>query len=185
MLYVCNLLEMPTHAAALEPSHVMSLVPAGEQPSTPLGVDPQQHLRLAIDDISEPLPGYVLPSEADVRRIIEFARAWPARRPMLVHCVAGISRSMAAALITLLVKAPGQEVAATRQMRAAAPHAQPNRRIVALADDLLDCGGRLRTALRVMGAGSGALAGPLVRLPLLQAGDDTPVRQRRASTSAA
>jgi len=52
-------------------------------------------------------------------------------------------------------------------MRKSAPHAWPNARMIALADEMLGCGGRLIAAREAMGPAQLTLAGPLVRLPLL------------------
>ena len=168
MIYVCNLHEMPTHAGVLRPSHLISLVTSVEQPPTPDGILIERHLRLEIDDISEPLPGAVLPERHHVESLIEFIDIWAHDdAPLLVHCVAGISRSMASALIALVLKAGGREEEAARRLRAAAPHAQPNRRIIGLADEILGLEGRLIAAREAMGPAELLMHGPLVRLPLL------------------
>ena len=84
--------------------------------------------------------------------MIDFLRAWSHDDgALLVHCVAGISRSMAVALIALVVKAGGRELEAAQVLRNAAPHAWPNTRMVALADQILGCGGRLVAAREAMG----------------------------------
>jgi predicted protein tyrosine phosphatase len=123
-----------------------------------------------VDDISEPLPGHTVPGEDHVRALIEFMRGWHnggrPGGPILMHCLAGISRSMAAALICLALRVEGDEDGAARRLRQAAPHASPNRRIVALADHLLGRGGRLVRAREAMGEPEITGAGPLVRLPL-------------------
>jgi predicted protein tyrosine phosphatase len=169
MIYVCSLLEMREHVRALGPSHLISLVAPIEQPPTPPGIAAGCHLRLGINDISQPLDGAILPEREHVASLVDFVRAWRHDdAPILVHCVAGISRSMAAALIALVVKANGREAEAAHRLRAAAPHALPNQRMIDLADDLLGCEGRLMTARDAMGAAQLALHGPLVRLPLLE-----------------
>ena len=161
---------MPWHAARLRPGHLVSLVAPHEQPATPAGIAGARHLRLAVDDISEPVAHYTLPDEDHVRLLIGFLRTWQddCRRsgPILIHCVAGISRSTAAALIALALAADGREDVAAQRLRRAAPHASPNRRIVALADRLLGRGGRLIEAREAMGPAESLLAGPLVTLPL-------------------
>jgi len=170
VIYVSSLEEMPWHVERLRPSHLVSLVPSHEQPPTPPRIAGARHLRLAIDDISEPLAHYTLPDEDHVRLLIGFLRDWhdACRRtgPILVHCLAGISRSTAAALVALALTAPGREALVAQQLRRAAPHASPNRRIVALADRLLDRGGRLIEARDAMGPAEALAAGPLVALPL-------------------
>ena len=169
MIYVCNLVEMPEHVETLKVSHLVSLVSTDEQPATPACIAVECHHRVGIHDISEPLDGHVLPAEEHVQALIDFVRAWRHEEaPILIHCVAGISRSMAAALITLVVKAPGRELEAARHMRSAAPHAYPNRRMIAVADQLLGCAGRLVDAREAMGPADLLPFGALVRLPLLR-----------------
>jgi predicted protein tyrosine phosphatase len=165
-IYVCSLYEMPRHAAALMPSHVMSLVSPAEMPDTPPNVDVDCHLRLALHDIGEPMPGYICPDYHHIEELIDFARDWDATAPLLVHCFAGISRSTAATLIVLCLRAEGREAAMARALRKAAPHALPNRRIVALADEVLGRDGRLIAAVGTMGPATLAASGPLTRVPL-------------------
>lgn len=168
VIYVCNLIDMPGHVAALGPSGLVSLVAPDEQPPTPTHLAPERHLRVEIHDISEPLDGHVLPEARHVGQVIDFLRAWREEEgPLLVHCVAGISRSMAAALIGLVVKAGGREMEAAARLRAAAPHAWPNRRMIALADEILGCAGRLIAAREAMGPAELTLPTPLARIPLL------------------
>ena len=86
---------------------------------------------------------------------------------MIVHCYAGVSRSTAAALTILCQYNPGREMEATQALRRAAPHAKPNRRIIAIADQLLRSENRLVEAVDAMGQGSYAGGPtPLVELPL-------------------
>jgi predicted protein tyrosine phosphatase len=168
-IYVCNLMEMAAHAEALQASHLVSLVSPDEQPATPACIAIERHHRVGIHDISEPVDGHVLPSREHVEALIDFVRAWrPEEAPLLIHCVAGISRSMAAALITLVVKAPGRELEAARHVRSAAAHAYPNRRMIELADQLLGCQGRLIQAREAMGPANLLPFAPLVTLPLLR-----------------
>ena len=152
MIYVCNLRDLPDHVQAVNPSHLVSLVSEEEQPVTPAGMLVDRHLRVVIHDISEPLFGHILADEQHVAGLIAFVRAWPHEEaPLLIHCMAGISRSMAAALIALVTKAGGREMEAAGQIRRAAPHAYPNRRMIALADGLLQCEGRLSRRARPWG----------------------------------
>jgi predicted protein tyrosine phosphatase len=168
-IYVCNLVEMAEHAKVLKASHLVSLVSPDEQPQTPACIALERHHRVGIHDISQPLDGHILPAQEHVDALIDFVRAWrPDEAPLLIHCVAGISRSMAAALITLVVKAPGRELEAARHMRSAAAHAYPNRRMIALADELLGCEGRLVQAREAMGPADLLPFAPLVALPLLR-----------------
>lgn len=164
MVYVCNVEEMPAHVRSLRPRHLVSLLEAEAQPPTPRGFPVEAHLRIEIHDISEPSPGQVLAELHHVEALLDYLEAW-SDAPILFHCVAGISRSMAAALVALSLRAPGREKEAGLVLRRAAPHALPNRRVVALADELLGRDGRLVAAREAMGPQRQALAmAPLVRL---------------------
>ena len=98
-------------------------------------------LRLLVADVVTELGA----TEADVRQIIRLAE--DLRRStgrVLIHCEAGVSRSTAAALIMHAYwLGPGGEPEAMRRVLAQRPIAIPNRRMVELADNLLDRGGRL------------------------------------------
>lgn len=168
MIYVCNILEMPNHVEALAPSHLVSLVAPAEQPPTPEGMAGERHLRVEIHDIDAPLDEHILPDREHIAALVDFMRAWEHEDgPMLVHCVAGISRSMAVALIALVIKAGGREREAAEVLRKAAPHAWPNTRMIALADRILGCEGRLIAARDAMGPADLSAFGPLVHLALL------------------
>ena len=166
MIYVCNLEEMPRHSAALKPSHLVSVVGRDYQPSTPPGLDSHRHLRMACDDIFDPLPGYVLPEAEHVEALIEFARTWNRAAPMLIHCQAGVSRSMAAALTVNVLHTSQDEKSVAMRLRTVAPHARPNPRIIKLADHLLDRSGRLVAAVQSMGYAQPIVTGNLVELAL-------------------
>lgn len=70
-----------------------------------------------------------------VREIVEIEEQAPER--FLIHCTAGLSRSPAFAIVAAI--AAGRDVTATcEEVRRLVPHAQPNRRILALADGIMD-----------------------------------------------
>ena len=175
-VYISSLGEMPRHVRETGSSHVLSLVIPEDNPATPPGVRSEHHLFIGCHDIVEPFPGAVLPNAGHVRLIIDFAAAWDGNAPMLVHCFAGVSRSTAAALIVACVHEKGREHDLARRLRAAAPHAQPNRRIIELGDTALGCGGALVSAVESMGAGAWREPAPLARLSFSsRAGDARPV----------
>ena len=101
----------------------------------------------------------------DVESLIDFLEGWdPAEGALLTHCYAGVSRSTAAALIAATIKTGDPEWSA-RRLRVAAPHALPNRRIVALADEALGLSGSLIRACQAMGSSTVSVAeGPLTVL---------------------
>src|SRR6266550_9355983 len=69
------------------------------------------------DDISSPHEGYLQASLDDVARICRLAEAFDDESHVLFHCEAGISRSTAAAFISLCVQlGPGKEEQALREV---------------------------------------------------------------------
>ena len=151
-LIVCGLAEVPAIIAARAPSHMITLLDAASMIETPAGLPAAHHLRLSVNDIAEPMEGLILPSADLVHQLLDFGRAWDARAPMIVHCWAGISRSSASAFILACDRNPGaDERLIAMRMRRAAKHAYPNRRIIALADDILGRRGRMVDAVEAMG----------------------------------
>ena len=177
-LYVSSLEEMPRHVSATGASHLLSLLTPDDVLATPSGVRPENHLFIGCHDIVEPYPGAVLPNLGHVRCIVDFAAAWDRSAPMLVHCFAGVSRSTAAALIVACVHERGREHELVRRLRAAAPHAQPNRLIIALGDAALGCGGALISAVESMGAGAWLDRVPLAHLSIALPAGGSPVPPR-------
>jgi predicted protein tyrosine phosphatase len=124
-------------------------------------------MKLGLHDISTARPEFVAPDEMHVRELITFAKDWDRTRPMLIHCWAGISRSTASAFtIACMLSGPGREHAIARLLRERAAHAQPNIRIVALADALLARDGRMVEAVDAMGPARVVFEGELFALPL-------------------
>lgn len=152
-LIICSLSDMPDVVSRRRPSHLVTLLDPGTPAQTPPSLAPGRHLRLDVNDISEPVDGYVLPQADCVLRLLEFTRSWDARAPMVIHCFAGISRSTASAFAVACARNPeASEFEIARTLRRAAPHALPNRRIVALADEILGRGGRMADAVADIGA---------------------------------
>lgn len=171
MIYVCSILELSEHAAALRPNRLISIVGPEEQPSTPPGIAPDEHLRVSCHDIVEPCPLEVLPDRRHVEQIIAFARQWDPAGRILIHCQAGISRSTATALITYAAHFPDWIEDAAVRLRRTAPHAHPNPLIVELGDELLGLRGRLTAAVAAMGPPVAALQGCLISIPPPGGGD--------------
>lgn len=150
-IYITGLGLMPRFVRELQPSHLVSIIQPEFQPQRPSEIPSESHLRVAVHDISEPDGFSVLVQAAHVRDLVDFIEAWsPEEGSLLVHCFAGVSRSTAAALIAHFLKT-GDAQSSARALRQAAPHAIPNRRIVALADDELGLGGALIQAIQDLG----------------------------------
>ena len=158
VLIVTPLSRLADVIAGREPSHLISLLSPEEMIETPTGIHPGRHLRLGVHDIAVPQTGVTAPTTAMVEQIFEFARGWDAGTPMVVHCWAGISRSTATAFAIACERNPrADEMEIALAMRRASSAALPNRRIVALADEILGRRGRMVHAVEAMG-GNGFVA---------------------------
>jgi predicted protein tyrosine phosphatase len=167
MILVTPLSALYDSILAHRPSHLVSLLSPEFMIDTPEGFAGERHLRLELNDISDPALGNAPPTATHVSHLLAFGRAWDASAPMLVHCWAGVSRSMAAAFALLCDRAaPGLEYKIAREIRTRAPFASPNRLIVRLADDALNRDGRMVEALAALGQGQLVDEGVPVELPL-------------------
>ena len=71
-------------------------------------------------------------------------------------------------MLTLVaIRNPGRELEAAGLLRRLAPHAKPNRRMIAFADEALGLGGRLADAVEAMGDPDFSTMGALVALPVV------------------
>ncbi|MDE2489155.1 MAG: tyrosine protein phosphatase [Alphaproteobacteria bacterium] len=151
-LIVCGLADVEPLVAARRPSHMITLLDPATMIETPAGLAPERHLKLGVNDITEPMESLILPDESVVARILDFGATWDEHAPLLVHCWAGISRSTATAFVLACDRSPRAEEGAIAQaLRRAAPHASPNRRMVALADSFMGRKGRMVEAVEAMG----------------------------------
>ncbi len=148
--------------------HIVTLLRLTDQVERPRQVAPENHLVLAVDDIAIPMEGYTVPAEEHVERLIEFVGKWDRAAPMVVHCYAGISRSTAGAFVAACALNPARdELAIAWDIRSASRTAQPNARIVTIADRLLKRQGRMVRAIETIGPGDLATEGHPFQLDLL------------------
>ena len=147
---------------------LVSIINQATMIDTPPNLAPHQHLKLAVNDISQPQPGLVLPEEAHVHSLIRFIEKWDQSAPLLIHCWAGISRSTAGVFIALCVLNPSiGEDKIVALLRQASPTANPNIRLVTLADNLLMREGGMVNAIASLGAGDMVVEGKVFSLPAL------------------
>ncbi|MFD0988430.1 tyrosine phosphatase family protein [Methyloligella solikamskensis] len=164
-IYVSPLSRVAGTVADAGVSHVVTLINNEMVIDTPEGIEPARHLKLAMNDVCEPSPDHVVPCETHVEELVAFAQTWDREAPLLIHCWAGISRSTAAAFIVLCSLNPDAcEFEIAKALRTASPTAYPNRRLVALADALLDRQGRMIEAVEAIGDGVIAAEGRVFRL---------------------
>jgi predicted protein tyrosine phosphatase len=167
-ILVTPLSSLPGALSSFAPSHLVSLLSPEHMIATPPGFPATAHLKLGINDIADPDAGPAPPDRQHVDRLLAFARDWDAQAPLMIHCWAGISRSMASAFIILCDRlGPGLEVEIAHAMRMRAPHAAPNRLLVDHADLALNRGGRMVAALNTMGPPAMRAEGVLTAFPLV------------------
>jgi predicted protein tyrosine phosphatase len=166
-IYVAPLSRVQTTIADVRVSHLVTLINGDTLVPTPPSIGSERHLRLDMNDICEPADGLVLPHEDHVAELVQFALDWDRKAPLLIHCWAGISRSTAAAFISLCALNPKvDEFDLARVLREASPTAYPNRRLVALGDGVLSRSGRMMAAVEKIGRGELAEEGRVFALPV-------------------
>jgi predicted protein tyrosine phosphatase len=153
-IHVCPLSAVPDVVAGCNASHLLTCLQDEVVVERPSLIKPEFHVRLHVDDINQPIAGYVAPNEQHVARLIEFAHAWGGRGPIVIHCWAGISRSTAAAFTSICTLNPDvPEMLIAQRLRQASPTAYPNRLMIRLADAALARRGRMVDAVESMGRG--------------------------------
>jgi len=154
IIHVCSYARLHATVEATGARHVVTLLGADDYIERPSGVPEGNHLFLRMHDISEPLDGHVAPDAEHVEDLIDFVRGWDRAAPLVVHCWAGISRSTAAAFVTVCALMPERdEHEIAWAIRRASPTATPNIRIVRLADAMLGREGRMVAAIEAIGRG--------------------------------
>lgn len=94
---------------------------------------------------------YRPPDSSHINKIVEVGRRWNGKGKLLINCWAGVSRSSAAALVTLAKFWPDHIEEYATRMRQQGPWLRPNPLLVRLADDYFKLGGRLTQASATMG----------------------------------
>ena len=126
MIHVCSLARLHATVETTGAGHVVTLLKDTDRVERPRTILAANHLILGMDDISAPLDGYVMPGDEHVRRLIAFVLGWDRRKPMVVHCYAGISRSTAGAYVAACALNPRRDEAAIAyELRRVSPTATP------------------------------------------------------------
>ena len=154
MIHVCSLARLHPTVETTGARHVVTLMRDVHLVSRPESVALDNHLVLAMDDISMPLEGYSAPADEHVTELVRFLQTWDRRAPLVMHCYAGISRSTAGAYVAVCALNPRRDEAhVAKHLRNVSPTASPNTRIVEIADRLLGRGGRMIRAIEKIGRG--------------------------------
>ena len=153
MIIVCSLKDLNVVCESIKPSHLISVIDPGHEPQTPNGV--LNHLKLGFDDIDEVSENNSIfrlntdkfpqlpPNEDHTNSIIDFTKDWDSRKPIVIHCWCGVSRSMATAIYILCKINPENVDTNVRYMRSIAPHANPNKLMVSIFERYLKIDGQI------------------------------------------
>jgi predicted protein tyrosine phosphatase len=167
MIHVCSLARLHATVEETGARRVVTLMRDVELVRRPPTIADADHLRLRLDDISEPIDGYTVPAEEHIAELLTFVRRWDRAAPLVMHCYAGVSRSTAGAFVSVCALNPKRaEADIARDIRRLSPTATPNIRIVALADQMLGRNGRMVTAIEAIGRGVECYEGHPFRLDL-------------------
>ena len=167
MIVVCPLSRLEAVVEQHRPERLISVIANGGRVTRPAIIAADNYLHVAINDIAVAQGGMILPGEAHVRRILDFAAEWDRQRPMVVHCFAGISRSTATAYMIAAAANPARDEAELAHLlRWNSPSATPNARMIALADQILQRDGRMVRAIQAIGRGADAFEGEPFTLPV-------------------
>lgn len=159
-VHVCSLGRIGATVAQTGASHLVTLINANTPVERPPAIAEERHLFIAVNDILEPMEGMTAPAEEHVQQLLDFVECWNAEKPIVIHCFAGISRSTAAAFITVCALRPQRdEEEIARLIRAGSPSATPNLLLVRLADEMLGRRGRMVSAIEAIGRGHDAFEG--------------------------
>ena len=163
-VHVCPLSRLPDTLLASGARSVVTLLAGNLREGLP-PLPGVRHLALDMSDITAPRDGHAMPDEAHVAALLDFARDWDRRHPMLIHCYAGVSRSTAACFAMVCALEPGaDEAEVAARLRAASPSATPNAHLVALADAALGRSGRMVAAALAIGRGRDCFEGEVFSL---------------------
>src|SRR4029078_11570126 len=151
MIHVCSLSRLHATVDETGAQHIVTLLRIVDRVQRPSHIAPENHLVLSVDDITMPMDGYTLPANDHVERLIEFVTTWDRKTPMVMYCFAGISPPTAEAYVAArpldphpaaylapcAINLQRDEMQSAWAIRRSSPTAQPNSRIVSVADVLL------------------------------------------------
>ncbi len=130
-------------------THIVSIWHPSETTAERIRLIPEVFPRASVhsvifDDIEEELPNFHPPKKEQIREVLDFGEGVGQGAHLLVHCMAGISRSTACAMAILARHSePGSERPIAEYIQEIRPQAMPNRLVLAHADELLERDGAL------------------------------------------
>src|ERR1017187_11013509 len=85
MIHVCSLAALPDTVKASSASHILTVMANVDQVQRPESVLPANHLKVQMDDITEQIDGFVVPSDFHIELLLSFVRGWDRGAPLVVH----------------------------------------------------------------------------------------------------
>ncbi len=165
-IYVCPLARLQQTVTETGARYVVTAINPWSIPETPRGVQPENHFKLVINDITAPHKDLIHPEPNHIESLIGFARHWDRDGPLVVHCLAGISRSSAAAfIIACTLSNDADEHLIAERLRRASKTANPNLLMVRHADKLLSRDGRMIAAIEALTPAIATLEAELFSMP--------------------
>ena len=150
-IYICALSRLEETVGKTGARHVVSAINPWSIPATPADVPQDNHLKLAINDIDVPHPNLVHPEAHHIEPLVGFIRRWNRDGPLVVHCLAGISRSTASAFTAACILNPtADERIIAKRLEQASATARPNALMTRLADEILGRNGRMIAAIEAL-----------------------------------
>ncbi|MBI28354.1 MAG: hypothetical protein CFH21_00263 [Alphaproteobacteria bacterium MarineAlpha5_Bin11] len=156
MIIVTSLKDHLSVCESVNPSHLISVIDPGFEPSTPNSTI--KHLKLGFDDIiavsknniihrqNEKLSHQIPPNDNHINNIVDFVSTWDQSQPIVIHCWCGVSRSMATATFILCLLNPNNVENNIKYLRSIAPHANPNKLMISMFEKHLGIVGEIKIA---------------------------------------
>jgi len=142
-IIICNKSEVPKHVHRSGVTHIISLMDPGNHPYIPEHFNKQNWKIQYFEDIDDSKSPYA-PKKEHVDFVLEYVKTIPSDAVLLVHCLAGISRSTAMTLGILLQKNGKDKInECIAELKEIRPIANPNKLIVGYLDSIFGHNGKL------------------------------------------
>jgi len=166
MLIVSSLERAQEAFQNFQPTHIISILSEDEPRPVFEGLDKDHHLKLYVECETGPA-AHNITAKQRTQLIVSSFENWADSEKILVHCAKGVSRSMAAAFILLCMAYPEKsEADIAREIRKAAPHADPCLFMIDHADEVLNRNGRMFDAIDDLPPSQTTIDAPIVLLPV-------------------
>ena len=136
-IYVTSLDKASDVAHQYIPASIISFIDPTQDPPVFKGYNRDTHLVMNFHDIALPRSGLKPASRQNMIVMMDFMLKHNVSRPLLIHCLMGVSRSAAAAYIFLNLHYQGRELEIAQYMRSKIPYAHPNIAMIEQCDMIL------------------------------------------------